>query len=172
MKLFLLMAMTADGFIAKDENQTSMEWTSGADKKIFVEETKKHGVVIIGRKTFNTIGRPLPGRLTVVMTSNPELYKEKQKEGSLEFVQGSPAEILQMLEKKGYKSAVLGGGAKTNAQFLKENLVDEILLTVEPVLFGNGVRVIEGIPLETNLELLDIKKITENTLQLHYLVKK
>lgn len=60
-KVILLMAITLDGKIAKHTNQLAA-WTSRADKKIFVSETKKAGVIIMGRTTYDTIGRPLPGR--------------------------------------------------------------------------------------------------------------
>ena len=56
------------------------------------------------------------------------------------------------MKKRGFKSAILGGGAKTNAHFLKAGLVDELLLTIEPKIFGNGISLCEGLNLDKNLK--------------------
>ena len=54
------MAITADGKIAKSSDHFP-DWTSKEDKKMFVEVTKEHGVVIMGDKTFFTFPKPLAG---------------------------------------------------------------------------------------------------------------
>jgi len=171
MKLILMMAMTADGIIAKNKTQ-NVDWTSKADKQAFVAETKKHRVIIMGNATFQVIGKPLPDRLNLILTSEPERYKDQEVPGLLEFKKGEPSEIVKLLEQKGFKSAVLGGGAKTNADFLKAGLVDEILLTIEPKLFGQGITLTEGVDFDLNLELLEAKEIGDNTVQLKYKVLK
>src|SRR3989339_2055086 len=123
MKTILMMALTADGKIAKDENHLA-DWTSGADKKMFVEETKKSGVIIMGKKTYDTIGRPLPNRLNIVITRTPDI--SLNIENKLIYTNDTPSKILKKLENKNYKSVILGGGASINGLFLKENLIDEI----------------------------------------------
>ena len=101
MKLILMMAMTLDGIIAKNSNQLA-DWTSKADKKAFIAETKKHGVIIMGQTTFETIGRPLPGRLNLILSLEPEKFKDRQQPGILEFVKGTPEEIVAMLQSRGF----------------------------------------------------------------------
>lgn len=171
MKLILMMATTVDGIIAKTKDQKT-DWTTAADKKAFVAETKKHGVIIMGAATFETVGKPLPGRLNLILSSTPEKYKAREIAGILEFVKMPPAEVIKMLEKRGFTSAVLGGGARTNAAFLKANLVDEILITLEPKIFGVGINFTEGEDLDLNLELIEAKPIGDNAVQLRYKVKK
>lgn len=171
MKTVLMMVMTADGIIAKDKNQ-NVDWSSEADKEFFTTETKKHGVVIFGDTTYLAIGRPLPGRLNLVLSMDPAKYKDKEVKGLLEFFKGSPSEVLAHLEERGYKSVVLGGGAGTNAAFLKAALVDEVLLTIEPMIFGRGLNFTEGEDLDIKMELLELKKIDTNTIQLRYKVIK
>lgn len=165
------MAMSADGIVARDASHKA-DWTSNADKKAFIAETKKHGVIIMGQNTFRTIGRPLPGRLNLVLTMEPEKFKDKEIPGTLDFFKGSPAEVVAYLESKDYHSAVLGGGPYTNASFLKAGLVDELLITVEPKLFGNGMTFAKGQDLDLNLELIDSVPLGDNALQLRYKVKK
>lgn len=169
MKLILLMAMTLDGKIAKHANQFA-DWTSRADKKIFVAETKKAGVIVMGETTYNTIGRPLPGRLNLVLSLEPE--KRENIPGSLEFIKATPKEIVTLLEKRGFETAILGGGATVNGSFLKENLIDEIWLTIEPKIFGDGLPLFNGADVNINLELLSIEKLDENVLQVRYKIVK
>ncbi|OGY45608.1 MAG: hypothetical protein A2744_02880 [Candidatus Buchananbacteria bacterium RIFCSPHIGHO2_01_FULL_44_11] len=171
MKLILMMAMTLDGIIAKNSNQLA-DWTSKADKKAFIAETKKHGVIIMGETTFKTIGRPLPGRLNLILSMMPEKYADQTIIDQLEFFKGEPQAIIDHLESRGYESAILGGGARTNAAFLKENLVDEVLITVEPKIFGAGLNFTEGQNLDLNLKLLATKELGDNAVQLRYQVIK
>ena len=98
------MAITLDGKIAKFTTHPAT-WTSKADKKIFVEETKKAGVIIMGQTTYDTIGRPLPGRLNVVM--NPEPDTSKNIPGTLEFTNIQPPELVKELEKRGFNSIII-----------------------------------------------------------------
>jgi dihydrofolate reductase len=92
-KVIMMMAMTLDGKIARDEKQLA-NWTSSADKKLFVEVSKECGVIMMGENTFRTFPKPLPGRLNVVFSYNPG----EDIEGSLLWVQGDPKQILKDLE--------------------------------------------------------------------------
>ena len=51
--------------------RNNIPWHLPEDFKWFKKTTMGH-VLLMGRKTFNSIGRPLPGRDTVVLTRNPE----------------------------------------------------------------------------------------------------
>lgn len=156
------MAVTADGKIAKSADHFP-DWTSREDKKLFVETTKKAGVVIFGESTFKTISKPLPGRLNVVFTeqSNPPQIE------NVKWVSGEPASVLAELDEMGYKSAVLGGGAGLNTQFLEKNLIDEIWLTIEPKIFGEGLGIFNG-DFDLDLKLLSVEKINENSVVVKY----
>ncbi len=172
MKLILMMAMTVDGIIAKDKNQNA-DWTTKADKKAFIAETKKHGAIIMGDTTFEAMGRKsLPGRLNFILSFTPEKYKEVEVPGQLEFYKGSTQEIVDCLANKGFESVILGGGASVNASFLEAGLVDEILITVEPKVFGRGMNFTEGKDLDLNLKLLEVNELGEEAVQLRYQIIK
>ena len=158
------MAMTADGKIAKDSTQLA-NWTSHEDKKLFVEISKQHGVIMMGENTFNTFPKPLPGRLNVVFTKqeNPEEINE------VKWVSGEPEKVLEELEILGYKSALLGGGSTLNSLFLKNKLINEIILTVEPKIFGSGLSLFNE-DINADLELITMEKLNENTIMLKYKV--
>ena len=160
----LIMAVTADGKIAKDKSQLA-DWTSKEDKKLFVEVSKEFGVIMMGENTFKTFPKPLPGRLNVVFSQDGG----ENIEGLLKWVQGEPETILSELEQLGYTKALLGGGAFLNTLFLKKKLIKEIILTIEPKIFGNGLSLFTEM-CETDLVLLDCQKLNDNTLMLKYKV--
>ena len=67
----------------------------------------------------------------------------------------------------GYESAILGGGCYLNSLFLRKKLIDEIILTIEPRLFGSGLSLF-GDNVNVNLELLEAKKINSQSVMLRY----
>lgn len=164
------MVMTTDGFIAKDNASPSTAWTSGADKKIFVQRTKEAGAIIMGLTTYQTINKPLPGRLNVILTHYPE--KEQSIPGQLEFTDKPARELLQELESRGYKEVILGGGATVNSLFLKEGLIDELQITIEPTLFGGGLTLFQNLNLNEKLELLELNKLDGDVINVRYKIKK
>lgn len=161
-----MMAMTADGKIAKNSDHFP-DWTSKEDKKMFMKVTKEAGVVIMGDKTFFTFPKPLPDRLNVVFT----LLENPPETENVKWVTGEPEKVLTDLEKEGYKSAILGGGTYMNTQFLERKLIDEIWLTIEPKIFGDGLGVFGG-DFDVDLKLIDVSKINDDSVVVKYRVLK
>jgi dihydrofolate reductase len=131
MKVTMMMAITADGMIARNKAHFP-DWTCPADKKMFKERTQKAGVVIFGSRTFETIGKPLQGRLNVVMTRHPERFKSEE---NLLFSSASPELLLKDLTRLEFKEAILAGGSIINTLFVKSRLINEVVLTVAPQIF-------------------------------------
>lgn len=167
MKLILLMAVTADGMIARNSMEL-INWTGKADKKYFVHITRKAGVMIMGSKTFDTIGKVLPGRKNVVLTRDKT---RESQDPDLIFTDQPPKEIIKELKSQAFKTATLIGGAMTNTLFIKESLIDEIHVTVVPKLFGKGMALFNEF-LDISLALLDVTKIDDGCILLKYRVKK
>ncbi len=165
MKVILLMAMTLDGKIARNDSHFP-DWTGSDDKKFFVQLTKKAGAVIMGSKTFDTIGAPLPGRKNIILTRNRSRQSERV---DLVFTDKPPATVLRDLEKEGYSEAVLAGGSIVNSLFARENLIDEVIITIAPLVFGNGIPLFAD---ETNmqLELMEIVTLDVSHVLLKYRV--
>ncbi len=160
------MAMTIDGKIAKTSDHFP-DWTSKEDKKLFSEISKKAGVVIMGDKTFFTFSSPLKDRLNVVFT----LEKDPIPQEGVKWVSGELEKVLIELEKMGYKEAILGGGAYLNGLFLEKKLIDEIIATVEPKIFGEGLSLFKG-SFDINLKLIGCEKINDDSIVLKYKVIK
>lgn len=166
MRVFIIAAITADGFIGRDAGHLA-DWTSPEDKKLFVRLTKEAGTMVMGAKTFATIGRALPGRKTIVYSRNPQSVAQKDVEGTSE----SPTALIVRLEEEGVQSLAVCGGASIYGQFMAAGVVDELYLTIEPVLFGSGVPLFDQ-ELDCHLSLLSTEKLNDHSVLLHYAVKK
>ena len=167
MKVKLLMAMTLDGKIARNSDHFP-DWTGPEDKKLFVKLTKEAGVLIMGSRTYDTIGKPLPGRLNVVMTRDSG---RETKEPELLITTKSPEEILTVLESKGFKEVILAGGTQINSLFLSEGLIDEVHVTISPLIFGEGLGLF-GEKLTCDLQLQSCETIGDNLVYAIYDVLK
>jgi dihydrofolate reductase len=156
-KVFIVAAMTADGFIARDNSVPSTAWTSKVDKKRFSELSKRAGVVIMGSVTYETIGKPLPGRLNIVYIPPGKTYE------GVETTSKPPAELIADLEKRGFKEVAICGGSTIYTMFMKAGLVNSLYLTIEPVIFGSGTRLFKE-SLDAKLELVSSEKVDNSTL--------
>jgi len=151
-KVIAIWTQSIDGFIAKSADD-DLSWGKKADKRWFSKVTRGIGVVVMGRRTFELIGKPLPGRLNIVMSRK---------------IKKSPREILEELKQKGFERVAICGGASIYTLWLKEKLVDEIWVTVQPVIFGQGIIPTSGVGME--LELLSREDIGEGIVALKYKV--
>lgn len=116
MKLSIIVAKSRNYVIGKD-NQ--LIWRLSADLKRFKALTTGH-TIIMGRKTFDSIGKPLPNRTSVIITRQ----KEYKQEGCI--VVHSFQEALDFVKDQD-KAFVIGGGT-----IYKEaiNKADELYLTL------------------------------------------
>ena len=97
-----------------------LPWRLSSDLKRFRELTMGHHM-IVGRKTFESIGKPLPGRIMIVVTRDAGF----KPEGSL--VTGSIRDALTLARERGETEVFVIGGAEIYEQTL--DLADRIYLT-------------------------------------------
>lgn len=164
MRVILLAAISTDGFIGRSSNELA-NWTTKEDKAFFIAKTKEAGVMVMGRTTFETIGRPLKGRRILVLTRNPEKYQSI--ENQVEYTSVSPHELVEQEKARGTEMLVIAGGAEIYSQFLAADLIKEMYLTIEPVLFGAGVPLARDFS-EKRLKRLAVESLGEQSVLLHY----
>ena len=117
MRTSIIVAVAENGVIGRDDD---LPWHLSADLKRFKRLTMGHHL-LLGRKTFEAIGRPLPGRhMVVISRGRPELPPEITVAGSLE-------EGIEMAKRAGDQEAFVAGGAQIYALALP--LADRIYLT-------------------------------------------
>ena len=175
MKTFIISCLTADGYIGKHSTHAAM-WTSKEDKKRFVELSKRARVVIMGQNTWKTLGgRPLKDRLNIVYS--PERLADMPE--TVEIISKTPAELLKELENRGFTEAAICGGSMIYTMFMKSGMVNKLYLTIEPIVFGNGVRLfkeemdfklklVNSIQTENGALLLEYEVISKGDLSLRF----
>lgn len=117
----LIVAAAENGVIGKDNN---MPWKISSDLKYFKRITMDKPI-IMGRKTFQSIGKPLPGRVNIVITRDTTFAPEgvitaHSVEMALDVAKG-------MAEVKGLKEVMVIGGAQIYELCLPE--ADRLYLT-------------------------------------------
>lgn len=170
MKVTLIAALTADGFIGRDKNHTSTQWTSKEDAAHFRATTKELGVMVMGRTTYETIGRPLPGRTTIVYSrSAPQELQQDEAHENLFHTSLSPQELVEALAAKGHNQLAVCGGSSIYRLFMEAGVVDELQLTIEPIVFGGGIKLFDATFSENmQLDLQQVTKLSEQALLLTY----
>ncbi len=165
MKVTLLMALTVDGKTARHTGEF-IDWSGQADKKLFVQMTRKAGVLIMGSRTYDTIGHPLPGRKNIVLTRNKNRCSTDR---DLVFTDQKPADLLAALEADGYRQVILTGGSTINTLFARENLIDELVLTLTPKVFGTGIGLFSD-ELDLSLRIRSVSQMEDKRVVLKYQV--
>lgn len=140
------------------------DWTSKEDWRFFQKSISRLDAVVVGRNTYELVAERLRRRNTFVFSNRSKTFTRR---GTVTFVNPGKVNLSSLL--KGYKSvAVLGGG--TVYRFMLENkLLDEIFITIEPLIFGRGKEMFVGNSRTTQVSLLSVKRLNRaGTLLLHY----
>ncbi|MEK7074077.1 MAG: dihydrofolate reductase family protein [Patescibacteria group bacterium] len=171
MRIILVMVSSVDG---KTTHPTIHGWSSAEDQEHFRTQKAEHPVIIMGRKTYDTVKQELQlnsKTLRIVMTKQPKALMTERVPGQLEFTDESPNVLVSRLERKGYTSMLLVGGSETNEAFLKEKLITDCFITIEPTFFGTGKSIFTPVPLDIALKLIETKRLNaQGTLLLHYTI--
>lgn len=117
MRVSLLVAVAERGVIGRDGG---LPWRLPADLRFFKRVTMGHHV-IMGRRTWESIGRPLPGRTMVVLSRDPALVVPGAS------VVHELADALALARAAGDTEAFVIGGAEVYARALP--LADRLYLT-------------------------------------------
>lgn len=172
----MVMLATVDGKTTQGNNPNIYTWTSPEDQKYFFSLIKKHSAIVMGGKTYEAVRSIIKlkeKKLRIVLTRHQEKYNLQTVKGQLEFSSETPRQLVKRLTVIGYKEILLVGGSIINGLFLKENLIDELYLTIEPKIFGSGKNIVEGQLLNKSLRLIDIEKLNKTgTLLLKYKINK
>lgn len=160
----MVMVASVDGKTTSWNTSTVSEWTSIEDKNHFKKVILENNLIIMGRKTFEDSKSMLvhsEDKLRIIITKNPEKYTSDETPGMIEFTNDKPETLLRKLSSRGYKKAILAGGSKINRLFFKSGLVNEIWLTIEPIIIGKGNELIAPDEFKFNLKLKSINSLNK-----------
>ncbi|WP_312900502.1 dihydrofolate reductase family protein [Chryseobacterium taichungense] len=175
-KVSLFIAMSLDGYIAKqndDLNFLKLVEKEGEDYG-YAQFTSNIDTIIIGRKTYDYVVKEIGAAhydngqrdvYVITRTERPQI-------GRTTFYTGSLPALIDKLRSQNGKNIYCDGGAEVINKLLKHDLIDEFIISVIPVLLGNGIRLFkEGRP-EKILELITAETFDTGLTQLYYKSRK
>jgi len=164
----VFIAASLDGFIARRDG--SIDWLSiveapGEDygyAKFFGDVD----ALILGRRTYDTVrgfaSWPYGDKRCVVFTHDPPeaLHGES-------FHAGAPGPVLAALRAAGVRRVYVDGGALIR-MFLREGLIDDVTLSIIPVMLGDGIPLFDASVPTRRLRLTGSQAFPSGLVQLKY----
>lgn len=147
----MFIARSLDGYIA--DRDGGLDWLHAVPNPKQLDlgyESFIKGVdaIVMGRNTFQTVcdfNMEWPYNKPVfVLSSSLGSVPEKLK-AKVELLRGTPGEVLEQIHLKGYARLYIDGG-RTIQDFLKEDLIDELIITTIPILLGGGAPLFGELP--------------------------
>lgn len=169
-KVSLYIAASLDGYIARKDG--AIDWLP----PITAEEDYGYGAffarvdtVLLGRKTYELMltlgGQPYEGRRCIVFTRTPLAWRDPHAE----FVSDEAAGFVRALRSEPGRDIWLVGGGEMVGACLAGGVIDEIILTVVPVLLGEGLPLFPAQPCgDRKLRLRETRGFATGLAQLTY----
>jgi len=171
-KVILYISSTLDGFIAGPDNDLSFLDKMHLDGEDYGYTTfvKSVDTVIVGRNTYQWVideGFEYPH-------SDKDIYivsrQERASEGKLHYYNGDLKTLVRQLKAEKGKNIYCDGGATVVNRMLQAGLIDEIILSIIPVLLGAGIPLFKAGYAKQELKLLSSQSFNSGLNQLHYRV--
>lgn len=172
-KVILYIAMSIDGYIAKpndDLSFLSIVEKEGEDYG-YAAFIKTIDTVILGRKTYDWIMAHVPefvhaDKETFVITRTT-----KARAGNTHFYTDNLKELIHKLKAAQGKNIFIDGGAEIVNALLNEELIDEMVLSLIPIVLGSGVRLFHDSNPEQQFSLTSSQAFDTGLVQLQYTKK-
>jgi dihydrofolate reductase len=176
-KVSVFIATSLDGFIARPDG--SIDWLNEANTVVpsgedcgYDEFMQLIDVLVMGRNTFEQVlsfdAWPYGDRRVVVLSSKP-LHLPAHLPATVSPSKEKPTELVRRLSSEGVKHLYVDGGI-TIQRFLSADLIDDMTITVIPVILGKGRPLFGPLEQDIPLTLVATKAYEFGFVQLKYLV--
>jgi dihydrofolate reductase len=178
MKCSVFIAVSLDGFIARSDG--SIDWLMQANEHLpqgedggYQDFISTIDVIIMGRHSYEKILSfdAWPYTLPVVVMSHQDINIPQHLIKQVSHSSETPQKLIERLAKKGSHRFYIDGGV-TIQSFLKEDLINELIITVIPILIGQGKRLFDNLQHDISLKLIGSKDIAASLVQMHYEISK
>lgn len=173
LKLKYHVACTVDGFIAHEDHSIDGFVSEGEHVVDYLETLKNdYDIVLMGRRTYEFgfqfgVTNPYPWLKQYVFSRT----MERSPDPNVELVSKEITGFVAELKKGTGKDIYLCGGADLAGRLFAEGLIDEVVLKLNPVLFGSGIPLFSGGAKQVDLELTGSKTYGNGVVLLNYRVK-
>lgn len=139
-KLSLYIATSLDGFIARKNG--SVDWLTKYENTKedygYKEFLNSIGIVVLGNTTYKQFKAPYPNKKCFVFS--------RKNTGKVDNITYTNSDVNDFISELGENDGNiwLVGGADIIKEFLKNNLIDEFIITVIPVVLGGGIPLFAG----------------------------
>lgn len=171
-KVVLYISMSLDGFIATKADDLS--WLSVVEKEgldygygAMMERTDTY---IVGRKTYDVVLGLTGGQFPQANMFDCYIItrEEREPENGVTFYNGDLSGLISNLKSQGGKDIYCDGGGQIVKLLMEQNLIDEYIISVIPVLLGDGKRLFIGETPKVDLHLVKSESFETGLVQLHY----
>ena len=170
---YVYLAISIDGYIAGPDG--NLEWlnnipTPQQNDYGYSEFIKHIDAIVIGKNTFQkvlTLGN-WPYRKPVFVLSNNLKEIPENLIGKVEIITGEITTVNIDLIKQGFKNLYIDGG-QTIHSFLKEDLIDEIIITKVPILLGDGIPLFHKLDKQLKFKHVKTEIYNNNLVKSHYI---
>jgi len=163
-KIILFIASSLDGYIARENG--NIDWLPQNTTSGYDEFYKSIDTVIMGKKTYDQIltfgDYPYNDKKSYVFTRN----NDHSKDENTEFVHDVDKLVKDIISNSG-TNIWLVGGAEIISTLVNFGFVDEIILSIIPIVLGKGIPLFKNIQKETKLELIKTTDY-DALVELHY----
>jgi dihydrofolate reductase len=164
-KLVAGFASSVDGYMEGPNGE--YDWILMDKEMDFAEQAKRYDAYFLGRKSYEKIAgmssKPTPG-ITHYVFSNTLT----QVRPPFSLISGDVKAAVERIKRQEGKDIALFGGASLLASLLDLGLVDEIIISVIPVLLGQGKPMVSLLQDKIWLTLLSSRTYANGTVQVHY----
>lgn len=179
-KVILYIASSLDGMIAT--RQGGVDWLNASNEVLeedpnafgYIDFYKSIGITLMGHNTYEEILNfnipfPYPDKINYVFTR-----KERDDDTNpVEFITEDPVNFVNELKKEEFGGDIwLIGGSQINKYLLNANLIDEIILSIHPVVIGSGIPLFAEGTLKRDFEIIETISFENTFIQIHFKRKK
>jgi dihydrofolate reductase len=175
MKTSVFCGMSVDGFIARPNDALDFLDAGGSEPHGYEEFIATVDTLVVGRKTFEVVMGfdtwPYGERRVVVLSHQPiDLATAAARGGRVEWMNGTPAEIVAKLSAEGAQHVYVDGGV-TIQGFLRAGLIQRLVISRVPVLIGSGIPLFGALPKDVPLRHVATRTFSGGLVQTEYEVR-
>ena len=168
----LYISMSLDGFITtKDDDLSWLEMVNGTGEDYgYFEMKSRMGSYIVGRKTYDVVRNLCNGEFPAANDFDCYIITRQSipKKENITFYNGDVKDLITKLKSTSDKDIYCDGGGEVVRLLMGKDLIDEYIISIIPIILGDGKRLFLGEIGGINIEAISTKKYNSGLIQVHY----